>query len=179
MRVLPFAGALALIIASGASAPTGIEGELKCGSGTPTRFPNAPEPVYVVDGQAIPEQELSALDRGSIESLEVLCFEEIHRRFGIEARRSGIVIFTKPGPEAVLTATLDSLASKQSAYLATRGRFARTLDDLDWREPSELISIDLVVSDDGNRWSAVGTHRWLRAESTRSVSGSRTPPGGG
>ena len=180
MRVLPFAGALALIVAAGASTPTPGASALKCSSGTATRFPNAPEPVYVVDGKAVTEQELLAVDRGSITSIEVLCFEEIHRRFGIEARRSGIVMFTEPGPETVLKATLDSLASKQSAYLATHGRFAPSLEDLDWREPTGLISIDLVVSADGSRWSAVGTHRWLRARDTRSVNGSRTtPPGGG
>ena len=179
MRVLPFAGALALIITAGASTPTPGTPMLKCASGTPTRFPNAPEPVYVVDGKAVSEQELLALHRDSVQSLEVLCFDEVHRRFGIEARRNGIVIFSKPGPGTALKAALDSLASRQSAYLATHGRFARTLDDLDWREPSGLISIDLLVSDDGNRWSAVGSHRWLRAASTRSVSGSRTPPGGG
>ena len=177
MRLLSLAGALVLIAVVAAPSPAPAIATLKCARGTPTRFPNAPEPVYVLDGKAVSDSALTALDKSSIESIEVLCFDEVYRRFGIEARHNGVVMFTKPGPRAVLRAALDSLAARQQAFVAEHGRFARTLTELGWSAPAEAISVDLSVSDDGTRWTAVGTHRHLSEKSaTIAVSGAKPPP---
>ena len=176
VRLLPLAGALVLFAVAAAPSPAPPITTLKCARGTPTRFPNAPEPVYVLDGRAATAEELTALDRSTIESIEVVCHDEVYRRFGIEARHNGVIMFTKPGPRAVLRAALDSLAARQQAFVAEHGRLARSVIELEWRAPAEAISVDLSVSDDGTRWTAVGTHRHLPEKSaTIAVSGEKPP----
>ena len=190
MRAITVAGVFAMLVVAGASAPSRPATSLKCSSGKPTRFPNAPEPVYVLDGRAVALEAVQPLDRDTIHSIEVLCFDEVYRRFGIEARRSGVVVFTVPGPHAALRATLDTLVARQREFAARHGRFARSLTELAWSPSSTVISIDLIVTEDGSRWSAAGTHRHLRAsEATMSVGGESTqylehnrqpaPPAGG
>ena len=180
MQLRVLIGAFALFAVVAAPSPRPAATALKCARGTPTRFPNAPEPVFVLDGRAVTDTVLETLDKSKVESIEVVCYDEVYRRFGIEARHNGIIIFTKPGPRAVLRAALDSLALRQQAFVAEHGRFARTTAELEWQAPIDAISIELTVSDDGTRWTAAGTHRFLSASSaTLTAGGERTPPGNG
>ena len=144
---------------------------MKCAH-VPIRFPDAPEPVYVVNGRAVEPSLLKALNPDSIESVEVACADAIYDRFGIKAQRTGIIIFTVPAPAAVLKSAMDSIARLQQAYVARSGRFANALHELEWRDHSGNITIELTVTPDGNAWTAIGSHRFIKGRPI-TVSGSR------
>ena len=146
---------------------------LKC-STTPVLFPDAPEPVYVLNGKAVNKVVFEKLDPDSIESLAIMCAPELHQLFGIAARRSGIVVFTVPVPQATLQASLDAIIQLQAAYVQQHGIFASQLSDLQWRDRSGLITIEITVTNDGNAWSATGRHRFLTGpRSAITVSGTK------
>jgi hypothetical protein len=133
----------------------------KCPPSVPVLFPNAPDPVYVLDGKAVQKEVIARLDPKTLESIEVVCANDVHRVFGIEGRRSAVVVFTAPGPHSALTASTKFLESQQKVHLARRGVFAKQLSDLAWSDPTGLITVILTVSEDGSSWSAHATHRHL------------------
>lgn len=144
---------------------------LKCPPDTPIQFPNAPEPAYVLDGKASDDAAFQALDHESIASIEIVCADDVHRVFGIEARRTAIVVFTKPGPHNVLKAALETIRTRQSAYYAEHGAFANDPAQLDWADESGLMTITLKVSEDGRRWTATGKHLHIFKSVPKSVTG--------
>jgi hypothetical protein len=133
---------------------------LKCAN-SPVLFPDAPEPVYVLNGKAVDKAVFQGLDPKSVKSLEIMCAPELHQRFGVAARRTGIVVFTAPVPQALLQAGLDEIVQLQATYVRQHGVFGSTLGDLQWRDRSGLITVELTVTSDGNAWSATGRHRYL------------------
>lgn len=136
----------------------------------------APAPaVYVVDGTVVGQSVFEAVDRREMESLSVVCSDARHRVFGIEPGRDLVVVYTRPGRYSTLSASMESLAALQQAYLARHGFFARWLADLPWSDPSGFIAVKLSVSEDGGRWTATGTHRHLSVRRAVSVSGERPP----
>ena len=87
----------------------------KC-TGVPILFPDAPEPVFVLNAVAVDRDSMRKLDERQIESVNVVCADYIYRTFRIEARRSGVVMFTKPGPLSVLRSEMDSIATLQARF---------------------------------------------------------------
>ena len=133
---------------------------LKCNT-SPVLFPDAPEPVYVLNGKAVDKVGFEGLDPKAIESVAIMCAPELHQMFGIAARRTGIVVFTAPVPQATLQASLDAIVQLQAAYVQQHGVFASQLSELQWRDRSGRITIELTVTSDGTAWSATGRHRYL------------------
>jgi hypothetical protein len=117
--------------------------------------------VYVLDARVVDEAAVKAVDPETISSIQVVCSDERHQVFGIEPGMNVIVVFTKPGPHADLEKEIVEVAQLQATHLARHGAFARTLEELRWKDPSGLIAVDLAVSDDGGSWTARGTHRYL------------------
>ena len=140
----------------------------KCAN-VPILFPDAPEPVLVLNAKAVDRDSMRKLDDRRIESVNVVCADYIYRTFRIEARQSGVVIFTKPGPFSALRAVMDSIATLQTRFLARTGRFAQTLPELGWMDPAGLITVDLIIAADGSRWSATGKHRYLTGKQLEST----------
>src|SRR5687768_17556233 len=93
MKLVTFVvcGGIALT-ARAAPAPTQPPA-LKCAN-VVVRFPEAPEPVYVLNGNAVDQDSLARVNADRIASIEVACTDEIYRRFGIKARRTGLIVFT-------------------------------------------------------------------------------------
>lgn len=150
--------------------------KLKCPPEEPVLFPDAPDVVTVLDAEAVPDSVELDLNTLEIESIEIVCATELHEVFGIEARRSGVVVFTAPGPISALRASLDSISELQKAHLDEHGLYARDLSDLDWDDPSGLLTVELDVSDDGLRWDATGEHAWRFGAGTDvTVSGEASP----
>ena len=112
-------------------------------------------PVYVVDGRIVAAPGRPS-DLTTIESIAVVCSDESHRVFGIEPGRDLVLTWTKVVPSATLQSSLESLAALQTPYHAAHGRFARTLEDLSWSDPSRAVAVRLCVSEDGHRWVALG-----------------------
>lgn len=67
--------------------------QLKCAS-SPVLFPDAPEPVYVLNGKAVDKAVFQTIDPRAIKSLEIMCAPQLHQLLGIKARRTGIVVVT-------------------------------------------------------------------------------------
>ena len=157
-----FLAAVVALITLGAGSSAGRGAPvLKCPPGTPILFPDAPEPAFVLNARMVQREVLERVHRDSIESIDIVCAIELHRTFGVEAQRSGFVVFTSPGPSTALQQAVDSIASLQKAYFAEHGRFATAPRDLGWSDPAGLVTIELTVSKGGSRWSARGTHRYL------------------
>ena len=163
-RHIVMVGTLGLMTVAGAFVPGASAESRKCPRSLPVRFPDAPMVVYVLDGKAADSTVLGTVDRDSIIHLEVVCWDELHRRLGLEARNTGIIVYTAPGTRAILRTALDSLASAQRSYVAAHGAFAGSAADLGWSDTTGLISIDLEVSADGSSWSGIGRHRYLEGE---------------
>jgi hypothetical protein len=148
---------------------------LKCPRTEPVLFPKAPDIVTVLDGKPVSQESvhLEHADlRSIVLSIEIKCAAEIHRRFGIESQRGGVVIVTRPGAEAALKASLESIDALQKAYFEKNGTFASKPSDLGWNDATEYISIAITLSDGGKRWSAQGAHSLLTGISS-TISGSR------
>ena len=143
---------------------------MKCPN-QPVLFADAPEPVFVLDGKAVP-QEKKGLDIApdAVESVEIVCATDVHREFGVKANRTAVVVFTKPGPYSALKNSVESIVSMQESYHAKHGAFARTIADLPWKDQTGLITVSLQVSQDGKEWFATGNHRH-RFKGTYTVSG--------
>lgn len=141
---------------------------------TPIMFPDAPEPVFVLDRQEVVRAELDGLDRDDIESLFIVCAPDLYDRFKVRAQRSGIVVFTVPGPSAELRAAMERLDAMQREQLRRHGAFTEDLEQLGWSDESGLISVKMEVLDGGTRWKATGSHYHLPARGmTATVSGQR------
>ena len=168
---------LALVpLATAGSTPDRPAHVLKC-DGRASGPSSAPENVYVLNGKVVEEKqmrELIQVEPKSVESIEMVCAPELRSVFGIDALRMGVVIFTAPGPSSALRTSLESVAALQRVHFAKHGTFAAQLSDLGWSDPSGLIRIDLQRTQDGERWSATGKHRYLIAPSfTRTISGEK------
>lgn len=144
---------------------------MKCPN-QPVLFADAPEPVFVIDGKAVP-QEKKGLDIApeAVESIEIVCATDVHREFGVKANRTAVVVFTKPGPYSALKNSIESIVPMQQTYHAKNGSFASSITDLPWKDETGLITVTLRVSEDGKQWFAVGNHRH-RFQGMYSVSGS-------
>ena len=140
----------------------GYRDTLKCAPNTPLLFPDAPENVYVLNGKVVSADGFKELelDPKSVESVEIVCATDLHRVFGHQARRSGVVVFTSPGPTTALRTSIQSIQKAQQDYAARHGVFAATLADLRWTDASGLITVKLTLSEGGSRWSATGSHRY-------------------
>jgi hypothetical protein len=164
--------AVALVATAGA-APHRPAPVLKC-EFSPSGSPTAPENVFVLNGKAVEEKQIKQLAPKSVESIEMVCAEELRTIFGIEARRIGVVVFTTPGPSSALRSSLESISALQRAHFAKHRTFAAQLSDLGWSDPPGLVRVDLQRTQDGERWSATGRHRYLIGESfARTVSGEK------
>jgi hypothetical protein len=144
---------------------------MKCPN-QPILFADAPEPVFVIDGKAVPQEKGKELGIApeAVESIEIVCATDVHREFGVKANRTAVVVFTKPGPYAALKNSVESIVSMQESYHAKHGAFARTITDLPWKDETGLITVSLQVSPDGKEWFATGNHRH-RFRGTYVVSG--------
>ena len=177
MKLIAASAAAVAVLAAATLAAEPSGSRLKCPPGTPIQFPNAPEPVFVLDGRAADEAAIRALDPKTVASIEIVCADDLHRVLGIEARRSGVVVFTKPGPHEALQAALETIRTRQSAYYADHGEFATDPAQLDWADESGLMTVTLKVSESGRSWSATGTHLHRFKNGSLSVTG--TAPDGG
>jgi hypothetical protein len=135
--------------------------DLKCSLNAAPLFPKADEYVTVLDTKVVSKEKLSELDPKSVESVDIVCAADLHRVFGIESRLGGIVVFTAPGPGTALKGSMDALEALQKAYVAKHNVFAAKLSDLDWTDASGMITVTITLYDDGARWSAVGSHKYL------------------
>lgn len=188
--LLAFAAAVSLPGASPDASPAGVSllagspggspgvapgaTALKCPPEEPVLFPDAPDFVRVLDGEAVPDGV--EIEMEEIERIEIICAIDLHRVYGVESRRGGAVLFTAPIPRSVLQASLDSISELQQRHLDEHGVYARTLSDLAWDDPSGLITVDLEVSDDGLRWNATGSHLWYFGEGTDITVSGEAPP---
>jgi hypothetical protein len=155
----------AAIATSGAIAATVLTlgsggGARKC-TDVPVSFPDAPEPIYVIDGERFRPDSVPHLDRAVIHRISVVCADYLYETFGIKARRTGVVIFTVPGPEKVLRASMDSIAVLQGVFFEARGRFASDVAELGWSDPSGLMTVDMMILPNDRGWTATGSHRYL------------------
>jgi hypothetical protein len=160
MRAVPASICATIVLAAAVVAFGPDTAVVKCGN-VPIQFPDAPEPVYVLNAVAVDRDSMRKIGERQMESVQVHCAGYIYQTFGIEAQRSGIVMFTKPGPVSALRAAMDSIAALQTRFLARTGRFAPTLSELGWTDAAGLITVDVMVAVDGTRWSATGKHRYL------------------
>ena len=143
---------------------------MKCPN-QPILFADAPEPLFVLDGNAVPQEKLKeSTTADAIESIEIVCATDVHRAFGVKANRTAVVVFTKPGPYSALKNSVESIVSMQETYRAKNGEFARTISDLPWKDETGMITVSLKVSEDGKQWFATGNHRH-RFRGTYVVSG--------
>ena len=161
IAIVPVAVAIAFVAVASAAAPS-VGAARKC-SNAPILFPDAPELVWVLDGKGIDTTEGAKIEglADSIESVEVACAESVHRRFGIKSRGGGVVIFTKPGPAAVLRVQVDSVAKLHRAFTAINGKPTAHPAQLGWRDSTGLITVELEKSSESGGWTVVGRHRWL------------------
>jgi hypothetical protein len=141
------------------------------------RFPDAPEPVYVLNAQAVDPDSLPQLDPSEIESVAIKCTDYIYETFGIKAQRTGIVVFTTPGPRAALMVHMDSVVTLQEAFFVKHRHFASSLSDLHLTSNPGLISVKLTVAEDGGSWKATGTHRYLGGDKAPVIVGGSRSPG--
>ena len=168
MKAIPASICATLALAAAVVAFAPDTAVAKCGN-VPILFPDAPEPVLVLNARAVDRDSMRKVDERRIESVTVVCADYIYRTFRIEARQSGIVMFTKPGPASALRVALDSIATLQTGFLARTGRFAQSLSELGWTDPAGLITVELTIAVDGTRWSATGRHRYLTGEQLEST----------
>jgi hypothetical protein len=121
-------------------------------------------PAYVIDGRVFPMDtdadslvvDGKAMTAEQIDSLSVECSREFHRVFGVHPGRDLVVVWTKAVPSAELKMSVQSIVPLQEAYFTRRGVFAAGLADLSWRDPSGSITVRLCVTEDGQRWAALG-----------------------
>jgi hypothetical protein len=179
MRLYAVCAAAVAVLAAATLSAEPSSSEMKCPPDTPIQFPDAPEPAYVLDAKAVDESALRRLDHDSIASLHIVCAVDLHRVFGVEAQRSGVVVFTKPGPHAELKSSLETIRTRQAAYYAERGEFATDPAQLEWSDESGLMTMTLKVSESGRSWAATGTHLYMINESSLSVTGEAPGSGGG
>jgi hypothetical protein len=111
MRLFPIVLAAALSIPGAAALPNASHAALKCQPGNPVLFPKAPPFVYVLDGIAADSATLARADKKSVYSVRIVCPDELHRLFGVEASRSGVVITTFARVKASLELPLQSFDS--------------------------------------------------------------------
>jgi hypothetical protein len=160
MKILPALLAIAMFAPSVGPAAAASSAR-KCPRGTPVRFPNAPEYVYLLDGRSVGPEAIERVDHNTVESVQIICHDDLHRVFGVEAKYGGVVMFTAGGPSSTLRSTMESLAKLQEAHHAKTGAFARTLAELGWSDPTGLLTVSLSVTNDGTSWTATGRHRHL------------------
>lgn len=161
----------AVIILAGFAAPWSASSR-KCT--IPVLFRDAPEPAFVLDGKAVDADVVQELERERVESIDIMCAPALYEIYQVRAQRSGVVIFTRPGPAAQLQASLEDLQERQRSYFEAHGVFSKDLERLGWSDETGLITIDLSVQDGASRWKATVSHRYLpRLSSKRSVSGAR------
>ena len=145
---------------------------MKCPN-QPILFADAPEPLFVLDGKAVPEgtlKELTGVTPQSVESIEIVCATDVHRAFGVKANRTAVVVFTKPGPYSALKNSIEPIVSMQESYHAKNGAFAKAITELPWKDETGLITVSLEVSQEGKQWFATGNHRH-RFQGVYTVSG--------
>jgi hypothetical protein len=143
----------------------------KCAN-VPVRFPDAPEPAYILNGVAVEQTVLKEVAPEHIASIEVACADYIYATFGIKAQRTGLILFTSPAPHSVLNTVMDSIARLQATHVARWSRFAGTVDELGWRDDSGLVAVELKLVEDGAAWTATGTHRYWKGRPV-TVSGTK------
>ncbi|HSK18594.1 MAG TPA: hypothetical protein VK912_05600 [Longimicrobiales bacterium] len=137
----------------------------------PVLFRDAPEPAFVLDGDAADADVMRQLEAEQVESIDIMCAPELYEIYQVKAQRSGVVIFTRPGPVAQLQSSLDELQALQRSYFEAHGVFSSDLEQLGWADETGLITMDLSVQDGGSRWKATASHRYRpRLSSQRSVS---------
>ena len=159
MRIQTVVAALSLLIGT-AALPAGAPAEAwKCPPDSSPTFADAPDFVILVDRKVVTQQAYEQMDKKSIESIDVLCADPLHRAYGVKAKMSGLVVFTAPGPDAAVRAAFESIARLQQAHLREHGAFTTDLARLGWKDETGLISIDLALNDNGNRWVATGRHQ--------------------
>lgn len=134
--------------------------ELKCQPDMPILFEDAPEPAFVLDGRASSEDAIQALATDSIESVAIMCADELFELFGVKARRNGVVVFTKPGPASQANAALDRIAELQQAHHRHHGAYTADPQRLGWSDPGGLLTVELEAQG-GSGWRAVLSHRYL------------------
>lgn len=133
---------------------------LKCQPDMPILFEDAPEPAYVLDGRASDADTVQALAMDSIESVAIMCADELFELFGVKARRNGVVVFTKPGPASQANAALDRIAELQQAHHRQHGAYTADPQRLGWSDPDGLLTVALEAQG-GSGWKAVLSHRYL------------------
>ena len=157
MKTLLAVAAVTLSLGTAAGAGSVVR---KC-SDIAVLFPDAPEPVFVLNARTVSEEELAKVDPGTIESAHVMCAPELHKRFRIRAQRSAYVVFTAPGPTTELRNAFAEIDRLQARHLRDHGRYAANIEALGWSDASGRITITLSTSDDGRRWAATGSHAYL------------------
>jgi hypothetical protein len=101
--------------------------------------------VYLLDARIVTETEFKSA-QGEFESISVVCSEERHQIYGVDPGSNLVIGFTAPGPYSALEANVMSIAKLQETCFARTGEFAPTVDDLGWKDPSGLITIELSVT---------------------------------
>jgi hypothetical protein len=120
------------------------------------------DPVYVLDGRIV-EAPGRPADVAAIKSIAVICSDESHRVFDIQPGRDLVLTWSNVAPPLNLKTTVEPIVPLQAAYRSANGSFARKLADLPWNDPSGAISVRLCVSEDGQRWVALG---WDNSQNT-------------
>ena len=165
--VMSLAAAGLVVLAARGSAST----ERKCAH-TPVLFPDAPEPVYVLDGRAVDRAAIEEIDGGTVESAYIMCAADLYDRLNVRAQRSGFVVFTIPGPHAQLREGVARLEELQRDHFQRHGTYTDDLERLGWSDTTGLITVEASVFDQGRSWKATASHFYLaRPESKLTVSG--------
>lgn len=142
----------------------------------PILFPDAPEPVFVLNGEAVDRDSVASttsVTPDKILSVELACADKIYERFRIKARRTGLIVFTRE-LHTELKSAMDSIAVLQVAFLERTGGFASTVAELGWSSKSGRVTVEMRLLDDGSRWTATGNSKYLQNEPL-TVSGQRKP----
>jgi hypothetical protein len=128
--------------------------------GAPILFPDAPEDVYVLNGRETSPEDMKLVNKKDFESIEMVCPVQLHQVFGVKARRTGVVIFTTPGPHAAIKSAIADVTARQERHFATHGAFARTLEQLGWSDSTGMITMKLELFQEGRRWLATADHKY-------------------
>ena len=95
--------------------------------GAPILFPDAPEDVYVLNGKEISPDDMKLVNKKDYESIEFVCPVQLHQVFGVKAQRTGVVVFTTPGPHAAMKSALADVTARQEKYFGQHRAFGPQL----------------------------------------------------
>lgn len=143
------------------SPPDG-DAEVKC---TPrTDADGLPDVVTIVDGEVVDSATFGIRVHGLAEDgdtglVELVCWRDVERMFGVRVRHGAWVLFTRSGQAEKTRASLRRLIAAQAAHRDAHGAYAKAPSRLPEDDPPPAVIVHFTTAADG--WSARTEHRFL------------------